>query len=162
MRVYACTQFNNVIKFKFIKKFIENLRRLSTISRKKTYNECIYFEENTTCLNLMDKNDFPTLQLHSLTKGISLYNKVVREHVYSDSVLIYTGSQYFWIPWLVFNIIDLIFPIQVLIYINTKVLNTSFLLKIQNIYRSNFFYMVLTWSELLLLLLLLFFFHFNR
>ena len=28
--------------------------------QQKTYNECIYFEENITCLDLMDKY-FPTL-----------------------------------------------------------------------------------------------------
>ena len=41
---------------------------------QKTYNECIYFEGNTTCL-LMDKC-FPQLQLHSLNKGMSVYDKV--------------------------------------------------------------------------------------
>ena len=40
--------------------------------QQKTYNECICFEEYTTCLNLMDKY-FPTLQLHSLNKDISGY-----------------------------------------------------------------------------------------
>ena len=44
--------------------------------QQRTYNECIYFEGNTTCLNLIDKY-FPTLQKHSLSKGISVYNKVV-------------------------------------------------------------------------------------
>ena len=65
---------------------------------QKTHNECIYFEENITCLDLMDKH-FPTLQLYNLNKGVSVYDKVAWEHVYSRSVLIYTGSQYFWIPW---------------------------------------------------------------
>ena len=41
---------------------------------QKTYNECVYFEEHTTCL-LMDKF-FPKLQLHSLNKGMSVYDKV--------------------------------------------------------------------------------------
>ena len=39
----------------------------------KTHVECICFEENITCLNLMDKY-FPTLRLHSLNKEISVYN----------------------------------------------------------------------------------------
>ena len=42
--------------------------------QQKTYNECIYFEENITCLNLIDKY-FPTLQLHDLNRGISLFSK---------------------------------------------------------------------------------------
>ena len=43
---YTFTQSNNIVKFKNIKKFIENF--------------CIYFEENITCLDLMDKY-FPKL-----------------------------------------------------------------------------------------------------
>ena len=30
--------------------------------QQKTYSECIYFEEDITCLDVMDKY-FPTLQL---------------------------------------------------------------------------------------------------
>ena len=38
--------------------------------QQKTYNKCIYFEQNITCLNLIDKyRYFPTLQLYSLNKG---------------------------------------------------------------------------------------------
>ena len=40
--------------------------------------------------------------------------------------------------YLVTNMGDLIFPIQVLVYLNTKVLDASLLLNIKNIYRSNF------------------------
>ena len=41
MCVYAYTKFNNVIKFKNIKKFIENLRWLSTISKKHKTNALV-------------------------------------------------------------------------------------------------------------------------
>ena len=40
-------------------------------------------------------NYFPTLQLHNLNKSISVYNKAAWEHVYTRTVLIYTGYQYF-------------------------------------------------------------------
>ena len=40
-------------------------------------------------------NYFLPLQLHNLNKGISVYIKVAWEYVYSRSVLIHTGSQYF-------------------------------------------------------------------
>ena len=59
---YACPQFNNVIKFKNVKKFIENFQEITLYYQQKTYNEYIYFEENITCLNLIVKY-FPTLQL---------------------------------------------------------------------------------------------------
>ena len=41
MSEYACTQFNNIIKFKNMKKFIENLGWLSTISKKYKTNALI-------------------------------------------------------------------------------------------------------------------------
>ena len=43
---------------------------------QKTHNECIYFEENITYLDLIDKL-IPSLQLYNLNKGISVYDKVV-------------------------------------------------------------------------------------
>ena len=87
--------------------------------QRKAYSECIYFEENITCLNLMDKY-FPTVRLHNLNKVISVYNKVAWEHVYSRSVLIEIESQYF-LKWVIWS-----FQFKcVLVYINTKVLNAS-------------------------------------
>ena len=41
MSEYACTQFNNLIKFKNMKKFMENLGWLSTISKKYKTNALI-------------------------------------------------------------------------------------------------------------------------
>ena len=43
---YARTQFNNIIKFKNIKKLIENVELLSTISKKHTTNAIIERELN--------------------------------------------------------------------------------------------------------------------
>ena len=60
---YPCPQFNNVIKFKNVKKFTENFQEITLYYQQKTYNEYIYFEENITCLNLIVKYNFPTLQL---------------------------------------------------------------------------------------------------
>ena len=41
MSEYVSTQFNNIIKFKYIKKFIENLGWLSSTSKKHTTNAYI-------------------------------------------------------------------------------------------------------------------------
>ena len=69
---YACTQVNNVIKFKNVYRKLE----MTFYYQQKHTANAICFEENITCLNLIDKY-FQTLQLHSLNRGISVYSKVV-------------------------------------------------------------------------------------
>ena len=81
---YACAQFNNVIKFKNIKKFIENFGRMTLSSAKNVQRMPSFWKEHN-CLHLKDKY-YPTRQLHNLNKDISVYNKVAWEHVYSHSI----------------------------------------------------------------------------
>ena len=71
MHVLSLTMLSNLRISRSLWKF-----EMTLYYQQRKYNECIYFEESTTCLYLMDKY-FSTLQLHSLNKGILVYNKVV-------------------------------------------------------------------------------------
>ena len=44
--------------------------------KQNTYNECNYFKENKTCLDLMDKY-FPRLKLHNFNRDISVYKTCI-------------------------------------------------------------------------------------